>query len=237
MQAVASGGYRAIALDVRGYGRSSAPADADLPTPLQTVGDLVGLLDSLHLASVTIVGHDWGRVAWRAALMCPDLFKAVFCLTAPYGRAVLFSFFDSMRAAGHQNDFYMFEQARPEADQIWANAGRTIPGVLCWASGSASGDKRWSPMDPARSLYRDAPGPLPSWADPDYVAFHIAEFHRTGFHGGLNYYRAFKPFFYLSAAYKGAKSSSPPFTCPASRTASMNSTNFPRSSFGLVFLA
>ena len=66
-------------------------------------------------------------------------------------------------------------------------------------------------MDPARSLHRAAPGPLPSWAEPDYVAHNVAEFQRTGFHGGLNYYRAAEPYFYLSAAWKGAKIAQPSF--------------------------
>lgn len=212
MQAVAAAGYRAIAPDMRGYGRSSAPLDATLYTPLQTTGDLVGLLDALHVPSAIIVGRDWGAsAAWSAALMRPDIFKAVFCLTVPYVPRGDVSFFEVMRAAGHQNDFYMFEQSRPEADQIWADAAVTIPGVLYWASGSAPADQRWSPMNPARSLYRKAPGPLPSWAEPDYVTHNITEFQRTGFHGGLNYYRAFEPYFYLSAAYKGAKISQPSF--------------------------
>jgi hypothetical protein len=47
MTAISSAGYRAIAPDMRGYGRSSAPADAALYTPLHTAGDLVGLLDAL----------------------------------------------------------------------------------------------------------------------------------------------------------------------------------------------
>lgn len=83
MQAVASAGYRAIAPDMRGYGRSSAPADAALYTPLQTTGDLVGLLDALKIPSAIIVGHDWGAsIAWGAALMRPDRFKAVALATA-----------------------------------------------------------------------------------------------------------------------------------------------------------
>jgi predicted alpha/beta-fold hydrolase len=49
MKAIASAGYRAIAPDMRGYGRGSAPADATLYTPLQTTGDLVGLLDALKI--------------------------------------------------------------------------------------------------------------------------------------------------------------------------------------------
>ncbi len=159
MKAVASAGYRAIAPDMRGYGHSSAPADATLYTPLHTAGDLVGLLDALSVPSSVLVGHDWGAAhAWNAALMRPDRFKAVFCMSVPYVPRGDVSVFERMRKSGHQNDFYMFEQIRPEADQIWADAAVTIPGILYWASGSAPADTRWNPMDPARSLHRPAPG-------------------------------------------------------------------------------
>jgi hypothetical protein len=56
------------------------------------------------------------------------------------------STFERMRKSGHENDFYMFEQIRPEADQIWADAAVTIPGILYWASGSAPADTRWNPQ-------------------------------------------------------------------------------------------
>jgi pimeloyl-ACP methyl ester carboxylesterase len=63
-------------------GRSSAPADAALYTPLHTAGDLVGVLDALSVPSAVLVGHDWGGAhAWNAALMRPDRFKAVFCMS------------------------------------------------------------------------------------------------------------------------------------------------------------
>jgi pimeloyl-ACP methyl ester carboxylesterase len=52
---------------------------------------------------------------------------------------------------------------------------------------------------------------MPSWAAPDYIAHNIAEFQRTGFHGGLNYYRAAEPYFHLSAAFRGAKITQPSF--------------------------
>jgi pimeloyl-ACP methyl ester carboxylesterase len=212
MEAISSAGYRAIAPDMRGYGGSSAPADANLYTPLQTTGDLVGLLDALSIPTAVVVGHDWGAsIAWGAALMRPDRFTAVFCLTVPYVPRGDVSFFEYMRKSGHQDDFYMFEQCRPDADQLWKNAAVTIPGVLYWASGSAPAGERWSPMHPDRNLYRPAPGPLPAWAEADYVSHNVAEFQRTGFHGGLNYYRAFEPYFYLSGAYKGARISQPSF--------------------------
>jgi len=212
MKAIAAAGYRAIAPDMRGYGRSSAPADASLYTPLHTAGDLVGLLDALKIPSAVLVGHDWGAThAWNAAMMRPDRFTAVFCLSVPYVPRGEVSVFERMRKSGHQDDFYMFEQIRPDADQIWADAAVTIPGILFWASGSAPAGKQWSPLDPARSLHRSAPGPLPSWAEPDYVKHNVAEFQRTGFHGGLNYYRAAEPYFDLSAAFKGAKIAQPSF--------------------------
>ena len=86
-----------------------------------------------------IVGHDWGAThAWNAALMRPDRFKAVFCLSVPYIPRGDVSLFERMRNIGLENDFYMFEQIKSEADQIWSDAAITIPGVLYWASGSAT---------------------------------------------------------------------------------------------------
>jgi pimeloyl-ACP methyl ester carboxylesterase len=212
MDAVASAGYRAIAPDMRGYGRSSAPADAASYTPLHTAGDLVGLLDALEIAGAVLVGHDWGAShVWQAALLRPDRFTAVFNLAVPYVPRGDVSVFDVMRKSGRENSFYMFEQIKPEADQTWADAAVTIPGVLYWASGAAPVDGRWSPTDPARTLYRAAPGPLPAWADPEYVAQTIRDFERTGFHGALNYYRAAEPYFSLSGALKGAKILQPSF--------------------------
>jgi pimeloyl-ACP methyl ester carboxylesterase len=212
MAALAAVGYRAIAPDMRGYGRSSAPSDPTLYTPLQTTGDLIGLLDALKIPTAVIVGHDWGAThAWNAALMRPDQFRAVFCLSVPYVPRGDVSVFERMRRTGHQDSFYMFEQIKPEADQIWADAAVTIPGMLYWASAAPPVATRWSPMDPSRSLHRPAPGPLPSWADADYIEHNIAEFQRTGFRGGLNYYRAAEPYFYLSAPWKGAKIVQPSF--------------------------
>jgi pimeloyl-ACP methyl ester carboxylesterase len=212
MQAVAAAGFRAIAPDMRGYGGSSAPRDPALYTPFQTVGDLVGLLDALEVPQAVIVGHDWGaNVAWNAAMMRADRFKAVFCLAVPYSPRGKASVLDAMKAAGHGEDFYMFEQIRPEADQIWSDAAVTIPGMLYWASGSAPAAQAWNPFDPARSLHRKAPDHLPAWIPRDYLVHNIAQCQRSGFHGALNYYRAVQPFFDLSGAYLNAQIQQPSY--------------------------
>ena len=60
MEAVVAAGYRAVALDMRGYGESSTPDDASLYTIFYSVGDLIGVLDFLAVNSAVVVGHDFG---------------------------------------------------------------------------------------------------------------------------------------------------------------------------------
>ncbi len=211
MAAVAAAGYHAIAVDMRGYGRSSAPADTDQYTPLHLVGDLVALLDVLHVARVTVVGHDWGAyVAHHAALFRPDRFQAVFGISFPYSSRDDSSSVDKIRALGVPY-FYVLDQQKPEADRQWADSRRSIPSALYWASGSPADAQRWSPFDPARSLLRPAPATLPAWIDTGYLSHNVREFARTGFHGALNYYRAIQTSFDLTAPWKGAVIEVPSF--------------------------
>jgi len=212
MLALADAGYRAIAVDMRGYGRTTAPEDAAQYTQYHVVGDLVGLLDRLDLATVTIVGHDFGATAaWNAALLRPDRFTAVFGISVVYRARGESSFLEQLRAAGHQDDFYMFHQMRPEAEAAWADARQSIPAALYNTSGTPAPPDRWRPFNPARPLYAAAPAPLPRWIDPDDLAYTVAEFERTGFHGGLNWYRAIPLSFELAAPFKDAKIYQPSF--------------------------
>jgi pimeloyl-ACP methyl ester carboxylesterase len=84
MEAVAAAGFHAIALDMRGYGQSSAPEDPHAYTVLHTIGDAIGVLDALGISEAVIVGHDFGAAtAWNAALMRPDRFRGVFGMSVP----------------------------------------------------------------------------------------------------------------------------------------------------------
>ncbi len=204
MDAVASAGFRAIALDMRGYGESSAPGDVEEYTPYQTVGDLVAILDAVGARTAVIVGHDFGaNVAWNAAMMRPDRFTAVCSMSVQFRQPGGPSFLDKLRAAG-KHEFYWFDMMKPESDQAWADAAVTVPGMIYWTSGEAPEATRWDPFDPSKRFLRPAPGPLRT-IDPTYVAAAVAAFTRTGFHGPLNYYRAIDAFTRNSAAFAGAK--------------------------------
>src|SRR5437762_9568726 len=85
IDALAAAGFHAVAPDMRGYGKSDAPEAIDQYTMFHLVGDLVGLLDALETPSAVIVGHDWGaNIAWQAARLRPDRFRAVVALSVPF---------------------------------------------------------------------------------------------------------------------------------------------------------
>jgi pimeloyl-ACP methyl ester carboxylesterase len=78
-------GFRAVAPDLRGYGRSTVhPRHADYAME-QVVQDLLELLDALGRDKAVWVGHDWGSpVVWSVASHHPDRCHAVANLSVPY---------------------------------------------------------------------------------------------------------------------------------------------------------
>jgi pimeloyl-ACP methyl ester carboxylesterase len=85
LPAVAAAGYRAVAPDMRGYGRSSIPASVDEYTNVLAIADLMGLLDDLGEDSAVFVGLDFGAaLVWELALRRPDRVRAVVVCNNPY---------------------------------------------------------------------------------------------------------------------------------------------------------
>jgi len=78
-------GFRAIAPDMRGYGRSSTYPNSDAFTQREIVADMIELLDHLGADQAVWVGHDWGApVVWNLAAHHPDRCRAVANLCVPY---------------------------------------------------------------------------------------------------------------------------------------------------------
>lgn len=84
--AIAQAGYRVAAPDMRGYGRSSKPADVEAYRLTELVADCVAIVEALGEKQAVVVGHDWGSmVAWTCAWTRPDVFRAVIGMSVAFG--------------------------------------------------------------------------------------------------------------------------------------------------------
>jgi pimeloyl-ACP methyl ester carboxylesterase len=204
LPAVAAAGFRAVALDMRGYGGTTAPEATGAYTLSHTVGDVVGVVAALGESRAVVVGHDLGApVAWYSALMRPDVFRAVVGLSVPYvAPAVLpagVTLTGRMReTAGADREYYRLYFQEPgvaEAD-LEADVERSVRGFLYSISGDVVTDgvfdRGWDGYFPLGQDFLQqlvVPKTVPAWLTEDDVEFYADELTRSGFHGGLSWFR------------------------------------------------
>ncbi|BAU87686.1 alpha/beta hydrolase fold protein [Streptomyces laurentii] len=219
LPALAAAGYRAVALDVRGYGRSSRPAATDAYRMLDLVADNAAVVRALGEDGAVVVGHDWGaNIAAASALLHPGIFRAVGLLSVPYAPpggprpSEIFG-----RIGGPEQEFYVSyfqEPGRAEAE--------IEPDVRGWIAGfyaalSADTMPAEGAPDPhfvaragGRLRDRFPGGALPGWLTEEDLDVYAGEFERTGLTGALNRYRNMDRDWEDLAEYAGA-----PITQPA----------------------
>ena len=137
---LAEHGYRVVAIDVRGYGRSSAPAAIEEYRMLRMVADNIALVGALGAEHAVVVGHDWGApIAWNSALLRPDVFRAVAGLSVPFAPAGEVRPSDAFRAMGGDEEFYIeyFQQPGRAEAEIEQDVRRWLLGFYWSASGDA----------------------------------------------------------------------------------------------------
>ena len=193
---LAAAGYRAVAVDVRGYGRSSKPGDVAAYRMLELVEDNVAVVHALGEQTAVIAGHDWGAtIAANSALVRPGVFRAVGLLSVPYAPRGGPRPSEVFAQIGGEEEFYVSyfqEPGRAEAE--------IEPDVRGWLAGfyaALSADT----MPPAGApdphfvsrggTLRDRfpAGRLPAWLSEDDLDIYAAEFERTGLSGALGRYR------------------------------------------------
>jgi len=209
LEALAAEGYHVVAPDLRGYGQTDRPEALAAYDIFQLAGDIVGLVNALAGAPAVIVGHDWGAwIAPHCALLRPELFRAVALLSVPFvpRRPVNQSQWEEQKYPGKV--FYQATLRSPVAEPFFSSdvRARLLSGL--WAlSGDAAPDRRWKPT-------RDKDAPLvappsylglPPWLADEDLSFLVSEYQRTGFTGGLNYYRNMDRNWSLTPFLDGAK--------------------------------
>ncbi|MDG4862646.1 alpha/beta hydrolase [Streptomyces sp. T-3] len=216
LPALAAAGYRAVAVDVRGYGRSSKPGDLAAYRMLELVEDNVAVVHALGEQSAVVVGHDWGAtIAANSALVRPDVFRAVVLLSVPYaprGEPRPSELFARM---GGDEEFYVsyFQQpGRAEAE--------IEPDVRGWLAGfyaALSADTMPTPdlpdphfVSPGGTLRDRFPGGArPGWLGEHELDVYAGEFERSGLTGALNRYRNMDRDWADLAAFDGAPLTQP----------------------------
>ncbi|MCZ6887627.1 MAG: alpha/beta hydrolase [Gammaproteobacteria bacterium] len=218
LPALAEAGYHVVAPDQRGYGETDAPQAVEAYTVLHLVGDIVGLVQALGEQQAVIVGHDWGSpVAWNAALMRPDIFRAVASLSVPTGDRGPLKPTDGMRQMFGDRFFYQlyFQTPGVAEHELQHDVRTTMRKLLFGASGNSdrTGDM-FTPGGPPKSAYMleqtpDCGDDLPDWLTEADLDFFTEIYTKTGFRGGLNWYRNVDLFWELSAAFQGKKIEQP----------------------------
>ena len=194
LPALADSGYRAIAPDQRGYGRTSVPPDVDDYGIEQLIDDVHGLLDALELESATFVGHDWGAlVLWHMAQLAPGRIDALIQLNIPHFPRPPIDPIAIMRER-FGDDFYIVNfQDSDEADRAFDSDPGHVFDVMMRKNQVTREQFDQLPdemkvLSLLRVFARDEGGgdPLLSDDERDYYA---AAFTHTGFTGPINWYR------------------------------------------------
>ena len=197
LPALAAAGFRAVAPDQRGFGETTCPPDVEAYTQLQLAADIVGLVHALGEREAVIVGHDWGSaVAARCALLRPDIFRAVGLLSVPYLQRAWSAPQPTvaLRAVAGDKQFYQlyFQPPGKAETEMQADVRRTLLGMFYSASGDVPPAQRWRYLFAAGERFVDTltvPTTLPPWLSADDLDIYTRAFERSGFRGGLNWYR------------------------------------------------
>jgi pimeloyl-ACP methyl ester carboxylesterase len=211
LPALAKAGFRAVAPDLRGYGRSDRPESVEKYTILDDIGDIVGLVGALGAKQAVIAGHDIGAaIAWQAALLRPDIFRSVIALSPPF-RSRGFGDQGPPTTLMPRNEnavFYQLFLQTPEAETaLGRDLRRTFRSQLYALSGDrppSEGGGFAGGMMPRKGSLLANPASLPAWVTESDIDVYVAEFTQSGFHGPLAWWRNIDRGWELLAPFTGA---------------------------------
>jgi len=194
--ALAAAGFRAIAPDQRGYGRTSRPENVRDYDMAHLTGDLAGMLDALGLKKAIFCGHDWGGlIVWQMPLFHPDRVAGVIGVNTPFLARPPIDPIMGMRAMFGENMYIVYFQKPGEADAALAkDVGKSFR-FFMRKNGVSALDYAKLPKE-ARNLELvnaiqsdESLWPGEALLTPDELKVFVDTFTRTGFTGGINWYR------------------------------------------------
>lgn len=227
---IAAAGFRACAIDVRGYGGSDRPpavADYDME---HMIADLVAVAEALSPGEKPIlIGHDWGApIVWNSALVRPDRFRAVAALSVPYTGVPSRPFsevFDEIFTRRNRFFYQAYFQKEGVAEaETEADVADFLRKFYYAISGDAP-DGAWpnnkTASDPLLKGLID-PQPFPAWMTQADLDYYVGEFKGSGLRGPINRYRNHERDFAYLQAFKERKIEQPAFFISGTRDPAFN---------------
>ncbi|HUZ30470.1 MAG TPA: alpha/beta hydrolase [Solirubrobacteraceae bacterium] len=194
---LADAGYRVIVPDLRGFGSSDVPPDVAAYSIDVLSRDVTSLLDAAGAEHGVLIGHDWGAdVAWKTAWMHPDRIAGVAGLSVPFVPRAPAPPVQIMRQHLGE-DFYIvwFQEPGVAEPAMSRDVRRTISTPRVW--------------DPAWVADAEEDPPSPPFMTEEDLAVYVEAFERTGFAGGLAYYRNIDRNWELTADLDGRRIDQP----------------------------
>ena len=209
LPALAAAGYRAVAPDQRGYGRSTRPDPIEDYDILHLTCDLLAVLDDLGEEQAVFVGHDWGAlVVWQLALLAPERVAGVVGMSVPFLPRPPMPPTQLMRQmVGDAFLYILYFQEPGVADaDLGRDAAETMRRLLGPLVSGVTPDPSTFAND-GRGFVERLPevDRLPDWLSQEELDHYVAEFSRTGFTGGINWYRNMDRNWELTEHVAGAK--------------------------------
>lgn len=188
MLALAAAGYHVIVPNQRGFGGSSCPSDVEAYDIAQLTGDLAGLLDHFGYSGAIFMGHDWGaNVVWSMALLHPHRVSKLINLALPYQTRTEVPWIEFMEALFGPDQYFVHFNRQPGVAEavLDENPERFLRNLF---------RKNLAPEPPAPGMMMinlaraEAALGDPVLGDAELAVFAEA-FKRSGFTGGINWYR------------------------------------------------
>jgi pimeloyl-ACP methyl ester carboxylesterase len=199
MEALALAGFRVLAPDMRGFGRSRGPTGRAAVAQYDMVNltaDLVGLLDHLSIPRAVFVGHDWGGfVAWDMPLRHPERVRGVIGVNTPYiPRPVFDPVRFLRRVMGERMYMVEFQSFGRGEDVLSRDTARSLA-ILVRKSHITQAE--WSASHPRKrrlELLHALDTPEQYWpGEPllsaEEMQVYVEAYLSSGWEGGINWYR------------------------------------------------
>ena len=198
IKALADAGFHVLAPDQRGYGLTSRPDKIEDYDMKHLTGDLAGMLDAFGIDKAVFAGHDWGgMVVWQMAIYQPDRVSGVIGVNTPFLPRPPVDPIMAMRAMYGENMYIVFFQKPGVADALLAKDTGKAFRFFMRKGGPTAAEYAKLPQEQrnlelVHALQSDEslwPGELVM--PKEELQFFIDTFEKTGFTGGINWYRNF----------------------------------------------